>query len=157
MDKKTSGRTGEEELVASVEEVLAEFELDERGKAKVKEQLRDRAAFVHVAGIFPSHLRPRTQRAMTRLTRHFKKPSSLDGRTGVIKLHDEVIKELNLEYHPMVTTTRNLIRAGYLIQGSRGYKSRRPYGKIFMFKIDHAGVRYSQTTVNIDGSTKTGW
>ena len=143
--------------VVCVDDVLTEFEADEKLRERLKAQVRDRAAFVHISGIFPSHLRPKTQRVLNRLTRHYKKPSSLDGRNGSVKLYEEVVKELNMEYHPMVSAARSLMRAGYVIQGSRGYKQRRPYGKIFMFKFDHVGVRYNQMTVNLDGSTKSGW
>ena len=60
--------------------------------SKYFNDLRDRAAYVYIAGNFPSHLRIEFAGALRQVTRVYRKPSSLYGRVGVVKLDDDVAR-----------------------------------------------------------------
>ena len=122
-------------------------------------EMIDRAAYVYIVGCFPSHLRRTYTDALREMTRYFKKPASLDGRTGHIYLRRDIVEDLQLEQHPMVMAVRRRLSQGYLIQPSRGFASRRNYWKIFMFQTSPAapGIPVAQITIKHDGSEKQGW
>jgi len=126
----------------------------ERG-TKLRDDVRDRAAYVYVTGQFPSHLRSNTMGILRAVTASFTKPVSLDGRSGSIKLTSAVVQDLELEKHPMVMEVRSRIDAGFVIQPSRGLQSRKPFGKVFMHRRKRTGV--DMITVNADGSVKNSW
>lgn len=120
-------------------------------------EARDRAAFVYVTGIFPSHLRGPYTALLRQITRFYRKPSSLDGRTGNLKLSDDVVAHLELEKHLMVVEVRKQMRRGYLIQSSRGIGTRRNFGKIYMFRLNSDNLVCDRITVKGDGAVKHGW
>lgn len=122
---------------------------------KVREDIRDRAAYVYVTGQFPSHLRSNYMGILRAVTASFQRPVSLDGRSGSIKLTSEVVNDLALEKHPMVVEVRAKIDEGFMIQPSRGLQSRKPFSKVFMHRRKRGGV--DMVTVNSDGSVKRGW
>lgn len=126
---------------------------DEAFRAK----MRDRAAYIFVTGIFPSHLRPETVQALRPMTKRFRRPPSLDGRSGWAMLHDDVVENLEINLHPMVQKVREKIAEGYLIQPSLGYGTRRNFSKIYMFKLNADKVPYGRITINGDASVKEGW
>ncbi|MBV7410701.1 hypothetical protein [Maritimibacter sp. DP1N21-5] len=134
-------------------EYYAEIAADPRREG----DLRDRAAYMHITGKYPSHLRPKYTRMLTQISRPFRKPSSLDGRTGYRKLDDDAIRALNLNQHEMVKAVRKKLQEGFVIQPSRGYGTRNGYGKIFMFKMGPESMISSRITVNIHGAIKDGW
>lgn len=121
-----------------------------------KEQLVDRAAYVYVTGNFPSHLRKRGTKALREITSQSRELVALDGRTGNVRLDERVAEVLELEHHPMVKEVRAKILGGYAIQPSRGYGERRPFWKIFMFKLSGDRI-IEKITVQGDGAVKWGW
>lgn len=120
-------------------------------------KMRDRAAYIFVTGIFPSHLRPETVEALRPMTKYYRRPSSLDGRSGGTILHDDVVEDLEMNTHPMVRKVREKIAAGYLIQRTLGYGRRRNFSKIYMFKLNADNLPFGRITVNGDASVKAGW
>lgn len=123
---------------------------------KTRDDMVDRAAYVYITGQFPSHLRKHYTGVLRSVTNYFKRPAALDGRTGSIKLDGRVALDLELEKHPMVREVRSKLAQGYLIQPSRGFGTRRPFWRIYMFLLD--GTRtVEQITVQGDGSTMRGW
>lgn len=123
---------------------------------KSRDDMIDRAAFIYVTGHFPSHLRQHYTAALRTITQYFRRPVALDGRTGNIRLDDRAVADMQLDQHPMVNEVRAKLAQGYLIQPSRGFGARRPYWRVFMFKL--AGDRISEKiTVYGNGSVKSGW
>ena len=129
----------------------AQFMTDSR----VRDDIRDRAAYVYVTGQFPSHLRRNYMGILRAVTASFQRPVSLDGRSGSVKLTSDVVNDLALEKHPMVIEVRAKIDEGYLIQPSRGLTSRKPFTKVFMRRHKTDGTEH--ITVSIDGAVKRGW
>lgn len=122
-----------------------------------RERMRDRAAYVFVTGMFPSHLRKTSTAFLREITRPYRRPSSLDGRSGNVIVLEEAASDLQLNAHPMVRAVRTKIANGYFIQASRGPTTRRGYGKIYMFQMTSDSAITMRTTMNIDGSEKRGW
>lgn len=91
------------------------------------------------------------------MSRPFRKPSSLDGRTGNRMLDTDAVRALKLNQHEMVKAVRKKISLGYLIQPSRGFGTRNGYGKVFMFKVGPDNLIGERITVNIHGAVKDGW
>lgn len=116
---------------------------------------RDRAAFIHATGAFPSHLRPHFTRLLANISRRGR--SALDGRSGSIRLHDYVVRDLQIEAHPMIRITRQKLGEGYLIEASRGFATRRNYWKVFLYRRNPDGLKYGRITVQGDGAVKQGW
>lgn len=131
-------------------------QLMEPGKA-VRDQIRDRAAYLYITGFLPSHLRKRNTKILVQISRDFKKPSSLDARNGSRLVLPEVAADLGMEKHEMVKAVRAKIREGYLIEPFRGYGSRRGYSKIYLFRMGVNQEVISPCFVNITGATKNGW
>lgn len=130
---------------------------DKRGN-KFRNDLRDRAAYVFVTGQFPSHLRVSFTGVLRGITAHFRRPVALDGRSGNLKLNEEVIDDLKLEQHPMVVEVRERIKQGFKIQPSLGMNTRRGFGKIFMFQVSpDTKLQHNKITVMSDGAVKKGW
>jgi hypothetical protein len=124
--------------------------------SRVRSEIRDRSAYVFTTGQFPSHLRKLYTNMISEMTQPFRKPSSLDGRVGYIQLREEIAADLKLEQHNMVKEVRLQIARGFVIQPSRGFGTRRPYLKIFMFRPSDDRIG-SPITVKIDGAIKQGW
>jgi hypothetical protein len=143
--------------MADLHGMYGDFAPDMQEEKKIRADLRDRAAYVYVTGQFPSHLRRKYTGMLRALTHYFKKPVSLDGRTGHLKLDDEVIRDLALDSHPMVRKVREKIAAGYFIQPSLGLGTRRNFWKIFMFKLNADNIPFGHIIVQGDGSIKDGW
>lgn len=122
-----------------------------------RSKIRDKAAYIHVTGYFPSHLRQHSIDALKPMTRFFRRPTSLDGRVGHICLRDEVVADLEIGSHPLVRKVQEKIAQGYLIRPSRGQGTRRNFWKIFMFKQNVDGVLFGPITVQNDTSIKEGW
>ena len=123
---------------------------------KVRQDMIDRAAYVYVTGQFPSHLRSTYTGLLRIFSKYLKKPVSLDGRSGNIKLDPRVVQDLDLDNHPMVIEVRKRIAQGYFIQPSRGFGTRRNFWKVFMFKLANDVVTHP-ITVQGDGAIKEGW
>lgn len=133
------------------------FEGRMKNDTEFREKMRNRLAYVYVVGQFPSHLRKQSIEMIRTVTFHYRKPVCFDGRSGNMKLNDEVVEELDLNAHPMVRKVREKIRAGYLIQPSLGAGRRRNYWKIFMFQMSMDGTKYGKIQVQGDGAEKEGW
>jgi hypothetical protein len=123
--------------------------------SRTRDEIRDRAAYVYVTGQFPSHLRRNYMGVLRAMSQRFRKPVSLDGRSGTLALKGDVAMDLQLESHPMVREVRRKVSEGYVIQPSRGLQTRKPFGKVFMLKSNRR--RTDRVTVQIDGSVKQGW
>jgi hypothetical protein len=130
---------------------------DMREDRRFFSEARDRAAFVLVTGIFPSHLRRTYTDFLRHITRYSRKPTSLDGRTGNLKICEDVVAHLELERHTMVAEVRSYMRRRYLVQSSRGIGTRRNFGKIYMFRLNSDNLICDRITVKGDGATKYGW
>lgn len=118
--------------------------------------MRDRAAYIYITGAHPTHLRSRMRALLRMQTSYSRKPVSLDGRTGSVKLAEENVERLQLQNHPMVMKVREHISNGYKIELSTGWKDRRPYSKILLFKAQIDGA-VDRLTIQEDGSVKDGW
>jgi hypothetical protein len=112
--------------------------------------LRDRAAYVHVTGAMPTHLR-------TYMTELLNKISRFTGAKGnSIEIARQNATMLGLENHPMVKATREFLNDGYQIMVARDLKARRPYGKVFLWKdMGHGAI--SRIAVQSDGSVLSNW
>lgn len=124
---------------------------------KYYKDARNRAAYVYITGQFPSHLRKEAISFLRHATKWFKKPVSLDGRTGKLQLSDAIVRDLDLNQHPMVLAVRKKISQGYLIQPSLGIGTRRNYGKTYMFKFNSDHRPVDLKTIKIDGAERQGW
>jgi hypothetical protein len=122
---------------------------------RTRDEIRDRAAYVYVTGQFPSHLRRNYTGILRAMSQRFRKPVSLDGRSGTLALNGDVAVDLKLEDHPMVREVRRRVSEGFVIQPSRGMSTRKPFGKVFMYKTNRRKVE--RVTVQIDGSVLEGW
>jgi hypothetical protein len=111
--------------------------------------LRDRAAYVHVTGAMPTHLRSYMVQLLNKISRFAEsKPNSLE-----IARQNAVM--LGLEDHPMVKQVREFVNDGYQVMVSRDLKTRRPYGKVFLWKQE--GEQFRRVTVQQDGSVLNAW
>lgn len=136
-----------EKTAASVR-VLDLDKVLEDPKSKEYRDLRDRAAYVHLTGTIPSHLRTFMVQLLRKIASYSRARQS---RPGPFAVDDKVIDALQLDDHPMIKKTRQLLAQGYKLQTSRGFKERRPYSRVFLFKGPE------KMTVQFDGSIKEGW
>ena len=111
--------------------------------------LRDRAAYVHVTGAMPTHLRSYMTDLLNKISR-FTGPGS-----NSIEIARQNAALLGLEEHPMVKKVREFVNDGYQIMVSRDLKTRRPFGKVFLWKQN--GQQLERITVQQDGSVLTAW
>lgn len=123
-------------------------------REKAFRDLRDRMAYVHVTGTYPSHLRPPTNRLM-QLVAIPGRNTALDHRGGTFRVHDKARVRLNLTEHPMVTKAHAFLGDGYRIVVSRGASTRMPYTKVFLSR--GSGKDERRLTVQIDGSVLDHW
>lgn len=112
--------------------------------------LRDRAAYMHLTGTYPSHLRREANHWLRLISRQGQSPSALHASANV-RILQRVAQRLNLDAHPMVVKVRAKAKEGYRITVSRGANQRMPYGKIFLSKGG------DEITVQIDGSVLDHW
>lgn len=112
--------------------------------------LRDRAAYVHITGAMPTHLR-------SYMTSLLSKIAGFTGQSGRNSL--EVARQnaaiLGLDSHPMVKRTREYVKDGYNIAVARDIKARRPYGKVFLWKQEGHEIR--KVTIQHDGGVLLSW
>jgi len=118
-------------------------------KSKAHSDLRDRAAYMHITGAHPTHLRRWFTRALTMIS-SLKAGSGIAGN-GSLRVTRDAVRRLRLDGHPMVVKVRQLIAEGYQLRVSLGPNARRGYGKIRLWRDD------DKRTVQIDGSVKDGW
>lgn len=111
--------------------------------------LRDRAAYVHVTGAMPTHLRTYMTSLLAKISRFTA------GGTNSLEIARQNAVLLNLDEHPMVRKVREFTSDGYQVMVSRDLKTRRPYGKVFLWK-QHDG-QLSRVTVQQDGSVLSSW
>lgn len=130
---------------ASIDRILA------NPSSKEFKDFRDRAAYMHITGTHPSHLRTFFTQALSMVSKMHNNPVSMDGFSGALKLNDDVASKLDLSQHPMVMKTRAYVANGWRIKSSREPNARKPYTKIFL----HKGP--SRITVQCDGSTLDHW
>lgn len=118
----------------------------------------DCAAYLHITGCFPSHLRPKRTAILRQISESYPHPTSADGRSGEFKLKNEAIRDMQIEGHPMVKAVRAKVSQGFKIQQSLGHNTRRGHSKIFMYKInpETQGV-VNQITVVLAGAVKNRW
>lgn len=113
--------------------------------------LRDRAAYMHVTGTYPSHLRPYYTRLLVLASTNTPLAGTGDTSAGPRAIEPRIAEDLKLETHAMVKTVRRSLRNGYRIRLSQGSNARKPYSKIWMFKGDE------RITIQLDGSVEDGW
>lgn len=119
--------------------------------SKAFKDLRDRAAYMHITGSHPSHLRAFFTQALSLVSEMQNQPASLDGLSGALKLNEDIVKRLGLESHPMVVKVREHVQGGWRIKTSRGPNARKPYTKTFL----HRGQ--DRIAIQIDGSILDHW
>lgn len=117
--------------------------------------LRDRAAFLHVTGTLPTHLRAHMTSLLRSMTVVRPEPTSLDGQHGSMKINPLVGRAIRINQHPMVLKTKEFLAEGYLIAGSRDLKSRRPFSRVFLYRDTPQG-QYKMT-VHSNGAIQEGW
>jgi hypothetical protein len=143
----------------SVRELRSFFARREDENPMVRKEVtdfRDRAAYVYITGSFPTHLRSFFTSLLRKATKYTAEPTAIDGRSGSVAMNMVVIRELDLQNHPMVKKVREYVSHGYNIQQSRGFAERRPYSRVFLFKEIRPGVAH-KVSIKTDGSVKDGW
>lgn len=124
--------------------------------SRVRDDVRDRAAYVYVTGQFPSHLGSNYMGVLTAIAETFSRPVALDGRSGSLKLTNEAVHDLDLENHPMVVEVRDRVAKGWVIQPTRDPKARRNYSKVFLYRREQGG-QMNKITVTREGAVRSGW
>lgn len=115
------------------------------------DDLRDRAAYVHVTGVMPTHLREYMTDLLTKISRVARANNG-----NAIQIAQRNAAMLGLDDHPMVKAVREFVNEGYTIMLSRDLKARRPYGKVYLWK-DLGGGALSRVVVQSDGSVLSQW
>lgn len=118
--------------------------------------LRDRAAYVYATGALPTHLRTYMTSLLNKITRYSRAPASLDRRAGNLSIPRTQASVLALDDHPMISKVKTYIQEGYKIQVSRDPRTRRPFGKVFMYRRNRNGI-LDRLTVQSDGSVLSTW
>ncbi len=124
---------------------------------KLRDDIRDRAAYLHCVGHLPSHLRPRANQILLQVSEYFRRPTSLDGRLGDRRLKEDAIRDMKIKEHDMVQEVRERVSQGYRIQHSRGLGTRCGFSKVFMFKNYPNQMMAEKITVTLSGAVKRGW
>ena len=91
---------------------------------------RDRAAYVYITGTFPTHVRKYFTTLLRMATESAMGKSSLDGRSGHLKVAPDVVAILRLDEHPMVRKSKTYVSDGYVLATPTSVKDRRPFGKV---------------------------
>ena len=105
-------------------QLYGRFFVDLTNCQKLRDDIQDRAAYLHCVGHLPSHLRPRANQILLQISEYFRRPTSLDGRLGERRLKDDAIRDLKINDHDMVREVRERVSHGYRIQHSRGLGTR---------------------------------
>ncbi|KIC28158.1 hypothetical protein [Leisingera sp. ANG-S5] len=137
--------------------LYGEFASEMVSGTKLHADISDRAAYMYITGTYPSHLRGKATAILRQISRNFRKPVSLDRRTGNRRIEDDAVRDLRLNSHAMVQAVRDKIRLGYLIEPSRGFGTRRGYSRIFMFRLQPDNTICDRITVTVQGAVKSGW
>jgi hypothetical protein len=150
-------------------DLYGEFADNVRCDEKFRNDLRDRAAHLYVTGLFPSHLRKTYSAALKQVSRPYKKPTSLDGRSGGVLMYEDVVRHLELEKHPMVRAVREHMQRGYLVtqpNEARALKpvgrgntteNRRNFGKVRMHRLNSEGGIRERVSIYGNGSVLDRW
>lgn len=136
-------------LNSRLREVLAQPE------SKDYMDLRDRAAFVHITGTLPTHLRENMTALLRSMTVVRSEPTSMDGESGSIKIEPHIGRSIRIEKHPMVEKTKEFLSNGYKVQASRDLKARRPFSRVFLYRESKDGMY--KMTVHSNGAIREGW
>ncbi len=126
------------------------FDFEDLPQKELKD-FRDRAAFLYLTGVFPTHLRDKYTRMLVQIARHPSGCSILDAKAGVFALNDAPAIKLDLENHVMVRKVHDYEGQGWTMVRSRGPNARRSYKKIFMKR----GA--ARAVVQSDGSVLDDW
>lgn len=137
--------------------VYGDFAAEMIPGTKLHGDIADRAAFMLITGIFPSHLRTKSVNILRQITSFFRRPTSIDGRSGRFRVNEAAARDLGLNNRPIVKVVRQKVSEGYKIQPSRGLGTRRSFGKIYMFKATTGNVITEKITITIEGAIKKGW
>jgi hypothetical protein len=115
--------------------------------------LRDRLAYMHLTGTFPTHLRP----CSTSLLRAASRYARPDGAPDLPRMIVEptVVTAYDLDRHPMVQAVNKRLDEGWSIQLARHLTDRRPFGRVLLERDGPSGPE--RLTVKGDGSWKEGW
>lgn len=90
---------------------------------------RDRAAYVHLTGTFPTHVRKYFTGLLRAATEYARAP--LVGKYGHVKVSEDVVNRLKLDDHPMVRKVRSMMTdEGYVLRAPDNLKERRPFSRI---------------------------
>lgn len=112
---------------------------------------RDRAAYLHVTGIMPTHLRPAAREALQSASERSSSTTRCGTWLKAFELKPEVQEALEIERHPLVSMVQRLVDEGWVIQPSPGGRKRRPFGKVFLKRGEERHV------VQQDGSLLLYW
>lgn len=112
---------------------------------------RDRAAYLHVTGIMPTHLRPAAREALQSASERSSSTTRCGTWLKAFELKPEVQQAFEIERHPMVSMVQRLVEEGWVIQPSPGGRMRRPFGKVFLKRGEERRV------VQQDGSLLLYW
>ena len=120
-------------------------------KSKDHVDLRDRAAYMHLTGSYPSHLRKPATRALRLISEPDSQPARAVDLTGGRRVLEHIAREMRLDDHPMTRKVQEYVEGGYRIRLSKGPNVRKPYRQILMYRGDE------YRSVQIDGSVKDSW
>ena len=122
-------------------------------RSKAYKDLRDRAAYLHVTGAFPTHLRTFFTRALARISSVQRGCAGFGGRLAGAgaSVSEEWQIRLGLDEHPLVRKVSEFLSQGYRITVSQGPNERRSFSKVFMSR----GA--DQIVAKSDGSVLDHW
>ena len=124
---------------------------------RIRDVIRDRAAFLHITGYMPTHLRSQAVNILLQISRPYQRPASICGHCGNRKLHEEAIRDLKLEHHAMVRAAREQRANGFFVHGHKEFGERRTFKKVLMRTGDHPTEPIRRLTVTLEGAIKSGW
>ncbi len=119
--------------------------------AQKRALFRDQAAYLHLTGRLPTHLRSAANSTLLDASIRAQGVTPWEAGEKVFELKPETAKELKIEDHPMVRMVDSLVQTGWVIQPSLGSNRRRPYGKIYLKRGEERRV------VQRDGSILMHW
>ncbi|MFY0661486.1 MAG: hypothetical protein JXR15_13420 [Shimia sp.] len=124
---------------------------------RIRDVIRDRAAFLHITGFMPTHLHAQAVNILNQISRPYQRPASIRGHCGNRKLHDEAIRDLKLKQHAMVRAAREQPAKGFFVHGHKEFGERRTFKKVLMRTGDHPTESIRQFTVTLEDAIKSGW
>lgn len=128
-----------------------------REQGRFFREARDRAAYVHAAGAFPSHLRKAHSDFLRQIMVLSRGHRRLDGRRADMKIRDDVVEHLELDELPLIRMVRLKVQEGYFIDPRPRIELRRNYWRIYMSRLKFNNDPYDRIVLNRDGSVKAGW